>query len=83
MKMPSKNINISDYYFELLKHLSSDSKLELITRLSNSLKTQTEAKKKENKLDASFGAFITDQTAEEMIDDIRSSRTFTRQIEDL
>ena len=82
MKTTSKNIDIADYYFGLLKHLSTDSKLELITRLSDSIKTKTKVKK-ENRLDASFGAFITDQTAEEMIADIRSSRTFTRQIEDL
>ncbi|MFD2161062.1 hypothetical protein ACFSJU_01565 [Paradesertivirga mongoliensis] len=82
MKMTPKNINIADYYFELLKHLSSDSKLELINRLSNSLKSKSESKKK-NDLKASFGAFITDQTAEEIIADIRSSRTFNREIADL
>jgi len=79
--MAANHITIADYYFELLKHLNSDSKLELISRLSDSLKTKTE--QKETSLDASFGAFITDQTAEEMIADIRSSRTFNRKIENL
>lgn len=39
MKMASQHINIADYYFGFLKNLNHDSKLDLITKLSESLKT--------------------------------------------
>jgi hypothetical protein len=40
MKLDSENKDIADYYFGLDKHLSVESKLELIIRLADSLKSK-------------------------------------------
>ena len=79
--MKAANINIIDSYIELLNNLSPDSKLELISRLSQSLKSQK--KPKEKSIQELFGAFMSDKSAETIIEEIRQSRTFTRQIEEL
>lgn len=64
--------NLADNYFGLLKNLSSDMKLELITRLSNSMKSSK--KSKDKSLKSLYGAFISDQTADEMIEELKQSR---------
>ena len=79
--MKAANINIIDSYIGLLNNLSPDSKLELISRLSQSLKSQK--KPKEKSIQELFGAFMSDKSAETIIEEIRQSRTFTRQIEEL
>ncbi len=61
-------------YLRLLKNLSPDNKLDLISKLIGLSKNRSDFKK-------AFGALDTDQTAEEMITDIRNSRVSTRQIE--
>ncbi len=71
------NTSIVDGYLHLLDNLSMDSKLDLIAKLSLSIKSDISTKK--NKFKQSFGAFKSSQTAEELIDEIRSSRTFTRE----
>lgn len=48
----NQNINIADYYFGFLKNLNSESKLDLIAKLSLSLK-ETE-KKSENFITVTF-----------------------------
>lgn len=48
MKGGDMNATIIDNYFGLLKNLSSDAKLELIARLSNSMKSSK--KRKDNSL---------------------------------
>lgn len=79
--MKATNINILDSYIELLNNLSPDSKLELISRLSQSLRSQKEVKEKS--IQELFGAFVSEKSAETIIEEIRQSRTFTRQIEEL
>ena len=79
--MKATDINIIDNYFGLLNNLSPDSKLELISRLSQSHNSQK--KPQEKSIEKLFGAFISDKSAETIIDEIRQSRTFTRQIEEL
>jgi hypothetical protein len=49
-------------------------KIELIESLSKSLKTEFTTK--ENSFYKSFGAFSTEKSAEEIISDIKISRTF-------
>ena len=83
MKSTSKNITTADYFYGLLSNLNSDSKLELITRLSNSLKTIPSNKNKQVSLRDLFGSFNTKQTANQLILDIRKSRNFSRKIESL
>ena len=46
MKTADINTKLIDNYFSLLKDLSPDGKLELIARLSKSMKLQTKLKKK-------------------------------------
>ena len=79
--MKATDINIIDSYIGLLNNLSPDSKLELISRLSQSLKSQK--KPQEKSIQELFGAFASEKSAETIIEEIRQSRTFTRQIEEL
>ncbi|MEO8147916.1 MAG: hypothetical protein ABI723_09785 [Bacteroidia bacterium] len=76
MKTNDLNINLIDAYFGLLKNLSADSKLELIAKLSNSMKTTK--KTKDESLKSLYGAFVSNQSADEIIKDIKQSRTFNR-----
>jgi hypothetical protein len=75
------HISIADYYFGFLKNLNSDSKLDLIAKLSQSLKeTETSS---ETSLQSLFGAYKSEQTADEIIAELRASRIFIRNIESL
>ena len=74
-------MNTADFYYELLSNLNADSKLELISRLSESLKTKKKAK--EVSLSSLFGAFKSKKSAETIISEIRADRTFERKIENL
>ncbi|WP_293741229.1 hypothetical protein [uncultured Pedobacter sp.] len=82
MKTADININLIDSYFTLLKSLSPDNKLELIARLSKSMKT-TERKEKEISLDALYGSWESDQTVDELVAELKSARNFTRKREEL
>jgi hypothetical protein len=73
------NTTIIDGYVELLENLSASDKLDLISKLTTSVKTNLINKKSSFK--EAFGAFESSKTAEEIIDEIRSSRIFNRQIE--
>ena len=70
---------IVDGYLELLEKLSPDNKLDLISRLSASLRTDLE--EKDSLFKKSFGAFVSEETAEEIIKEIRASRLSTMEIE--
>lgn len=77
----SQNISIADYYFGFLNNLNSESKLDLISKLSQSLK---EAEKNpKTSLQSLFGAYKSEETAEEIIAEIRASRVFNRNTESL
>ena len=78
MKSTASKILI-DNYFGLLSSLSRENKIKLIAKLSNSI--VDEVSEKENVVDRFFGAFKSDKSAEEIIKDIRESRTFNRTIE--
>ncbi len=67
---------IVELYSGLFEGLSSSSKTGLIESLTKSLKT--DAKKKERDFYKSFGAFASDKSAEEIIKDIKKSRTFRK-----
>ena len=81
MNSTSPNVNIADYYFAFLKNLKHDSKLDLITKLSESLKMKE--KKEDISLQSLFGAYKSDETAEQIIAELRTSRTFNRNTESL
>jgi len=65
MKTTDININLVDSYFTLLKSLSPNNKLELIARLSKSMKTTKV--KKDTPWEALFGSMELDQSANEFI----------------
>ncbi len=79
MKVVEVNTTIVDGYVGLLDNLSTSNKLDLITKLTASVKTDLSSKK--SSLKKAFGAFDSKKSAEEIIEEIRSSRVSTRQIE--
>lgn len=81
--MDSMNVNniLVNNYLALLQNMSQNDKLELISQLSQSLKT--EEPMEEMSLKALFGAFQSDKTAEQIIEEVRSARVFNRKIEAL
>jgi hypothetical protein len=81
MNLSSQHISLADYYFGFLKNLNPDSKLDLISKLSQSLKKSDEAP--EVSLQSLFGAYKSDETADEIIEQLRVSRVFNRNTETL
>jgi hypothetical protein len=78
MKSTDNAIMIENYY-GLLRSLSKENKLKLIAKLSNSM--IEEVVEDETLIDRFFGAFKSDKSAEEIIQEIREGRTFNRTIE--
>jgi len=72
------NITLIDGYLQMLDNLSPSDKLDLISKLTDSVKSDITNKKSSFK--EAFGAFESEKSADEIINEIRSSRTFTRQI---
>lgn len=81
MTTPALSNPLLTSYLQLAASLSSASKLDLIAQLSASVKDELAATHREAAFAQAFGAFESDKTAEELIADLRASRTFTRQIE--
>ena len=81
MKMKAIDINntLVDGYLQLLENLSPNNKLDLISKLTLSIKKEQDQKNKS--FYKAYGAWDSKQSADEIIDSIRSSRTFTRTIE--
>jgi len=82
MKTTDINTTLVDNYFSFLENLSPDSKLELIARLSKSMKT-TKKSKKEVSLSSLYGSWESEQSAEEIIAELKSDRNFNRKREKL
>jgi hypothetical protein len=76
MNTAKLNKTIVDNYLILLDNLSVDNKLEIISKLSESLKTKKNRKKKS--VTALFGALENDMTADEMIQELKEARNFSR-----
>lgn len=66
--------NIIENYLGLFDNLNAISKLELIEKLTKSLKS--ESKSKERNFYKSFGAFSTEKSSDEIIAEIKSNRKF-------
>lgn len=76
----TQDTRCADYYFGVLKNLDANSKLDLIAKLSQSLKTdETHA----TSLESLFGAYQSEETADEIIAKLRASRVSNRNIEPL
>jgi len=65
-----------DNYFGILRNLNCRTKLELISKLSNSLLDPV-ATRQEQMLSC-FGSFVSEQTADELIATIRKARRFRK-----
>lgn len=81
MKATDINRHIIDSYYTLLKGLSPNHKLELIARLSKSMKTTREIK--DDSWKSLFGAWKLEQPAEDFIDELKNDRKFIRKSIDL
>ena len=79
MKAIDINTTLIEGYLRLLDNLSPNNKLDLISKLTLTVKTDITDKKKS--FYKAFGAWESKQSADEIINDIHSSRTFNRQIE--
>lgn len=66
--------NIVETYSNLLENLSSIGKIELMERLTKSLKR--EKKLKEQDFFNSFGAFSDEKSAQQIVSEIKESRKF-------
>ncbi|HEV2479549.1 MAG TPA: hypothetical protein VGS79_07785 [Puia sp.] len=75
------NTIILDNYMAFLEKLGPGTKLDLISKLSHSLKS--EIIPKENRFDKAFGAWEGNESAEDITKKIRDSRNVNRQIEGL
>jgi hypothetical protein len=81
MKAMDINSKLIEGYLRLLENLSPGSKRDLISKLTVSVNSDTAEKKKLFR--KSFGAWQSKKTAEQIISEIRSSRNFNRQTEQL
>ena len=70
-----QNFSNADFYFGFLKTLDLDSKLDLISKLSLSLKDVENVLNKS--LQSLFGAYKSEDSAEEIIAELKASRVFT------
>jgi hypothetical protein len=81
MKAADLKFNLIDSYLGLLNNLSPDSKLELISKLSDSLKGSK--KPTDKSIGNLYGAFLSKKSADEIITDLKDSRNFNRKTEGL
>jgi hypothetical protein len=72
------NTKLIDSYISLLKNMSAQNKLDLISKLSNTVKTDLEQEKTD--FYKAFGGWDKNESAEDLIETIRGSRTFNRTI---
>jgi len=80
MTTSEKNAKLVDSYFSLLKHLSAQSKLDLISKLTKTVKSDLDEDK--SVFFKSFGGWDQNESAEELIESINKSRTFSRAVEE-
>ena len=81
MHPQTQHTSIANYYFGVLSNLNAESKLDLISQLSQSLKQ--DYVQESTSLESLFGAYKSEETAEEIIEAIRNSRVSNRNIEAL
>ncbi len=81
MRAADINTNLVDSYYTLLRNLSPNNKLELIARLSKSMKTTKKAN--DNSWKSLFGALVIDQSADEFVEELKKDRKFSRKEIDL
>ena len=81
MKTANINTTLIENYIGLIRNLSPENKLDIIEKISKTLKR--DFKKKKNSINDSFGAWNSKKTADEIISELRDHRNFNREIEPL
>lgn len=81
MKNTELNTTLINSYFDLFQRLSSEAKQALISKLTKSMRS--EEKNQTASLFSTFGAFEDDKTAQEIISEIKDSRTFNKNTAEL
>jgi hypothetical protein len=81
MKALNIHTQLVDSCLGPLKNLSSKDKLDLIAKLTQSIKSDMNAKN--DAFEQAFGAWDSEENADELVNRIKSSRQFNRQIEEL
>lgn len=76
MKTTDIDTTLINSYFTLLKSLSPNNKLELIAKLSKSLKETK--KEKDHSWKSLFGSLELDQSADDFVADLKKDRKFSR-----
>jgi len=74
------NTKLIDSYISLLKNMSAQNKLDLISRLTNTVKADFEREKTD--FYKAYDGWDKNESAEELIKTIKGSRTFNRTIEE-
>ena len=80
MSTADVNTKLIDSYLSLLKNMSVGNKLDLISKLTRTVKTDIEQGQSE--FYKSFGGWDKNESAEELIGSIKSARTFNRKIDE-
>ena len=81
MRTADLHTKIINSYLRLLKNLSPASKLDLIAKLTQSVKSDMKSQKSSFK--KAFGAWDQEDNADELVNTIRDSRLFNREREEL
>ncbi|MEX0779931.1 MAG: hypothetical protein WD491_09995 [Balneolales bacterium] len=80
MKTTDVNSKLIDSYIALLKNMSSQNKLDLISKLSQTVKKDIHEASPD--FYQAFGGWDENESAEDLILNIKSTRTFNRKIEE-
>jgi hypothetical protein len=76
MEAADFKFNLIDSYLGLLRSLSPENKLELISKLSDSLRSSKKPTGKS--ISDLYGAFISKKSADEILSDLKAGRNFKR-----
>lgn len=76
MEAADFKFNLIDTYLGLLRSLSLENKMELISKLSDALKGSK--KPTGRSISDLYGAFISKKSADEILSDLKASRNFKR-----
>lgn len=79
MKSANINTTLIEGYLKLLENLSHDNKLDLISKLTLSLKSESNQNKK--RFYKAFGAWKSKESADDLVKKIRESRNLNRKVE--
>ncbi|NOX86278.1 MAG: hypothetical protein GXO86_09995 [Chlorobi bacterium] len=79
MKTTDLNSKFINNYFDLIKNLSLEQKLDIIEKLTKTIKGDIVRKTKT--LKKAFGAWKSEKSADEIINELRNSRHFNRHID--